>query len=106
PRRAARAIRLGDGVQEPLRLGRGDTERLGKKRGALGFACDAKAALEASRARVLAQDAKAERMEGVNRNPFGASGKECCQPLAHFAGCAAGGRECEAAVRLRPTATA
>jgi hypothetical protein len=55
---------------------RAEVERLGEQGGALRFACDSKASVQAGRARVLAQDRKAERMEGVNRNLVGAVRKQ------------------------------
>jgi hypothetical protein len=63
-------------VQEPLGLVRAEVERLGEQCGALRFACDSKASVQAGRARVLAQDGKAERMEGVNGNLVGAVRKQ------------------------------
>ena len=74
-RAAMRALLLGDSAQEPLRLGRAETERLGDERGAFRLARHTKAAVGARRARVFAQDRKTERMEGVNCNLFDAIGK-------------------------------
>ena len=70
------ALLLGDGAQKPLGLGGAEIERLGEQCDALRFARDSKAAVQAGRASVLAQDGKAERMEGVNRNLFGAVRKQ------------------------------
>src|SRR5262249_58620572 len=76
PRPAMGALLLGDGAQKPLGLVRAEIERLGEQCDALRFARDSKAPVQAGRARVLAQEGKAERMEGVNRNLIGAVRKQ------------------------------
>src|SRR5919201_359456 len=91
-----RALLLGDSAQEPFRLGRAETERLRDEGGALRLARHTKAAVEACRACMFAQDQETEGMEGVNCNPFAAIGKQGCQPFAQFRGGAAGKGNSEA----------
>src|ERR671931_1906409 len=94
-----RALLLGDSAQESFRLGRAETQRLRDERGALRLARHTKAAAEARRACMFAQDHETEGMEGVNCNPFAAIRKQGCQPFAHFRGGAAGKGNSEAGLR-------
>src|SRR5919204_6494876 len=94
-----RALPLGDSAKESFRLGRAETERLRDEGGALRLARHTKAAVEACRACMFAQDQETEGMEGVNCNPFAAIGKQGCQPFAQFRGGAAGQGNNAAAVR-------
>jgi hypothetical protein len=89
-------------AQEPLRLAPGKSERRGDDGGAFGFARDAKTGAQPGRVCVLAQEGKAERMEGVNRDLIGAIGKECRQAVAHFGGSAAGKRNGKASLGSNP----
>ena len=77
----------------------GEVERLDEQGDALGFARDAKAAREPGGARMLAQDRKPERMEGVDRDLRRSRGSSGRQPLAHFRGGAAREGDGEAMLR-------
>src|SRR5207249_1822175 len=95
-RRTLAALCPRDRAQQPLGAIGGQIKRLREQRGPLRLAGDPETAIQAGGAGVLAQDGEGERVEGVDRNLGRSVWKQAREPLAHFAGGAAGKRDGEA----------
>ena len=95
-----RALGLGNDAQEPAGLGRADRRNFGEERAALGFAGDAKAAMEAGGLGPLAQERQTEGVEGVDRHlPGAVRRQQAREPFAHLGRRAAGEGDRESTCR-------